>query len=91
MKMNKLALAVIVALASTALNAETSPQTVTIALGETEVTLQCSPGGVELVHERYKSCRAIFHNETEKSLADEYCKPLAIAQACSYKPVTLTH
>lgn len=91
MKMIKLALAVIIALASTTLYAETSPQTVTVALGETEVTLQCSPGGVELIHERYKSCRAIFNKESEKSLADQYCKPLAIAQACSYKPVTLTH
>jgi len=66
-------------------------ETVTVALADQQITFPCAPGKAEEVNDRFYACKALFDNDSERELANEYCKPLAIAQACSHKPVTLTH
>ena len=66
-------------------------ETVTLALADQQVTFQCPQGKAEQVNDRFYACKAIFNGKGEQRIADEYCKPLAIAQACSDKPVTMTH
>lgn len=80
-----------IGLSSIAALADGKYETVTLTLADEQVTFQCPQGKAEQVNDRFYACKAIFKSEAEKLIADEYCKPLAIAQACSEKPVTMTH
>lgn len=67
---------------------ETNPVTQIDLDGET-ITVACAPEYLNDVWIRYAQCQKIFNNDAERKTAEQYCKPLAVAQACSQKSIPL--
>lgn len=59
-----------------------------VEIGGTIATIACAEEDVAKIDQRYKHCLTIFDGDTEREIANTYCKPLAVAQACSHKPIT---
>lgn len=59
-----------------------------VRVGGSVATIACAEKDLEEIERRYEACMAIFKSEAERDLANTYCKPLAVAQACSHKPIT---
>lgn len=51
-------------------------------------TIACSEQDIPKIEVRYEACKAIFDADYEREIASTYCKPLAVAQACSHKPLS---
>lgn len=67
---------------------EQSPVTQIDLDGET-ITVACAADRLNDVWVRYAQCREIFNNDVERETAEQYCKPLAVAQACSQKSIPM--
>ncbi|SUE95864.1 Uncharacterised protein [Ectopseudomonas mendocina] len=59
-----------------------------VEIAGTVATIACAEEDVAKIDQRYAACMAIFDGDTERNIANTYCKPLAVAQACSHKPIT---
>lgn len=53
------------------------------------ITIACPQDRVNDVWVQYARCQEIFDDAEERETAEQYCKPLAVAQACSQKSVPL--
>lgn len=65
---------------------EQAPETQIDLDGET-ITIACAVDKLNDVWVQYARCQEIFDDSSERELAETYCKPLAVAQACSDKNV----
>ena len=86
-----LAFAFVVAIASASAYAHEEMVRVELDMDGSMVSLDCPKSGASQIEPRYEACKSIFDNEGEEQIAIKYCKPLAIAQACTGKPVAQLH
>lgn len=77
--------------ASVALYAESSENVVRVRVEQQEIAVSCAQSASQAIAEKYKRCLRIFDGEGEEMIANTYCKPLAVAQACTSKTVSMTH
>lgn len=89
--MTKAALALGLAGASVALYAESSHETVRVLVDDQEIAVACSQSASRRIPKKLKRCLEIFDGEGERMIAELYCKPLAVAQACTPNSVTTTN
>lgn len=84
-------LAFVIAVASARAYAHEEMVRVELDMDGSMVSLDCPKSGASQIEPRYEACKSIFDNEGEEQIAIKYCKPLAIAQACTGKPVAQLH
>lgn len=89
--MTKSVLALGLAGASVALYAESSVETIRLHVEQREIAVACAQSASQTIAEKYERCLRIFDGEGEEMIANTYCKPLAVAQACTSKTVSITH
>ena len=89
--MAKAAIVLGLAGASVALYAESSEKVVRVRVEQQEIAVACAQSASQAIAEKYERCLKIFDGEGEEMIANTYCKPLAVAQACTSKTVSMTH
>lgn len=89
--MTRFTLALGLAGASVALYAESAEKVVRVHVGQQEIAVACAQSASQAIAEKYERCLKIFDGEGEEMIANTYCKPLAVAQACTSKTVSMTH
>lgn len=89
--MAKAAIVLGLAGASVALYAESSDKVVRVRVEQQEIAVACAQSASQAIAEKYERCLEIFDGEGEEMIANTYCKPLAVAQACTSKTVSMAH